>query len=90
MHQLSISDQNQVRLQRVVLIQIGDHFCNPEFKCLHLKNPGVEQLKEGLYRYRTTKEILIEMFDLSQNYAAFEDWLYAKLFAEIQECLRLH
>ena len=75
MDQLSISDN----AQRVVPIKVGVHQYYSKFKSLHLKNPGTDQLQKDLYRYRTTQEIAIELFDVSQNYTAPDKQLHAKL-----------
>ena len=59
------------------------------FLCLHAKNPGHEQLKRGLQRYRSTKQVLRQLFIEGQNYAASDDWVHSKLFAEKQDGLRM-
>ena len=76
-------------LQRVVPIKIGDTLCYPVFLCLHSKNPGHEQLKRDLQRYRSTKQVLRQLFVEGQNYAASDDWVHSKLFAEKQDGLRM-
>ena len=76
-------------LQRVVPIKIGDSLCFPVFLCLHSKNPGHEQLRRDLQRYRSTKQVLRQLFVEGQNYAASDDWVHSKLFAEKQDGLRM-
>ena len=78
MADLSINKQ----FQRVVPVKIGGTLCYPVFLCLHAKNPGHEQLKRDLQRYRSTKQVLRQLFVEGQNYAASDDWLHSKLFAE--------
>ena len=46
----------------------------PKFKCIHLTNPGQEQLKKDLYRYRF-KEVLIQLFENALDYSASDDYL---------------
>ena len=70
------------QLQRVVPIKIGDGLCYPVFLCLLLKNPGPEQLKKDLSRYKTTKQILKQLFVEGENYETTDEWLHSKLFAE--------
>ena len=77
------------QFQRVVPIKIGDTLCYPVFLCLHAKNPGHEQLKRDLQRYRSTKQVLRQLFVDGQNYAASDDWLHSKLFAEKPDGLRM-
>ena len=77
------------QLQRVVPIKIGETLCYPVFLCLHAKNPGQEQLKRDLQRYRSTKQVLRQLFVEGQNYAASEEWLHSKLFAEKTDGLRM-
>ena len=62
--------------------------CYPKFKCIHLTNPGQDQLKKDLHRYRFT-EVLIQLFENAQDYSASDEWLHFKLFAEKTESLRL-
>ena len=54
-----------------------------------LKNRGTEQLKKNLSRYRSTKQILKQLFVERFNYAASDAWLHSKLFAEKTKGLRL-
>jgi len=68
------------QLQRVVPIKIGDSLCYPVFLCLHSKNPGHEQLKRDLQRYRSTKQVLRQLFIEGQNYAASDEWVHSKLY----------
>ena len=89
MENLAISERNNEQLQRVVPLKIGDTLCYPVFLCLHSKNPGHDQLKRDLQRYRSTKQVLKQLFIEGQNYAASDEWLHAKLFAEKQDGLRL-
>ena len=77
------------QLQKVVPIKIGDSLCFPVFLCLHTKNPGHEQLRRDLQRYRSTKQVLRQLFVEGQNYAASDDWVHSKLFAEKQDGLRM-
>ena len=86
MADLTISEQ---QLQKVVPIKIGDSLCYPVFLCLHAKNPGHEQLKRDLKRYRSTKQVLRQLFIEGQNYAASDEWVHSKLFAEKQDGLRM-
>ena len=60
--------------QEVIPIKIGDVLCYPKFKFFHLVNPGQEQSKKDLYRYRF-KEVLIQLFEHSGNYYASDEWL---------------
>ena len=78
----------QEKLARVIPIKIGDVLCYPKFKCIHLTNPGQDQLKKDLHRYRF-KEVLIQLFENAQDYSASDEWLHFKLFAEKAESLRL-
>ena len=77
------------QLQRGVPFKIGESLCFPVFLCLHAKNPGHEQLKRDLQRYRSTKQVLRQLFIEGQNYAASDDWVHSKLFAEKQDGLRM-
>ena len=81
----SINEQ----FQRVVPLKIGQTLCYPVFLCLHAKNPGKEQLKKYLHRYRSSKQVLKQLFIEGQNYAASDKCLQAKLFAEKLAGLRL-
>ena len=63
--------------------------CYPGFLCLHAKNPGHEQLKKDLHRYRSTKQVLQQLYIEGQNYAASDEWLHAELFAAKPDGLRL-
>ena len=85
MADLSIIEQ----FPRVVPIKIGETSCCLVFLCLHAKNPGHEQLKRDLQRYRSTKQVLRQLFIEGQNYAASDDWVHSKLFAEKQDGLRM-
>ena len=87
MAELTINEQ----FQRVVPIKIGQTLCFPVFLCLHAKNPGREQLKRDLQRYRcrSTKQVLRQLFVEGQNYAASDEWLHSKLFSEKQDGLRM-
>ena len=78
----------QEKPARVIPIKIGDVLCYPKFKCIHLTNPGQEQLKKDLHRYRF-KELLIQLFENAQDYGASDEWLHFKLFAEKSDSLRL-
>ena len=89
MENLAISGNDGERYQRVVPIKIGDSLCYPVFLCLHSKNPGNEQLRRDLHRYRSTKQVLKQLFIEGQNYEASDEWLHSKLFAEKQEGVRL-
>ena len=89
MENLAINDSIEVQLKRVVPLKIGDSLCYPVFLCLHAKNPGHEQLQRDLQRYRSTKQVLKQMFIDGQNYAASDEWLHSKLFAENSEGVRL-
>ena len=71
----------QEKLARVIPIKIGDVLCYPKFKCIHLTNPGREQFKKDLHRYRF-KEVLVQLFEHAQDYGASDEWLHFKLFAE--------
>ena len=62
---------------------------SPVFLCFHAKNPGHEQLKRDLQRYRSTKQALRQLFIEGQNYTASDDWVHSKLFAEKQDGLRM-
>ena len=75
--------------QKVVPIKIGDSLCYPVFLCLHAKNPGIEQLRKDLSRYRSTKQILKQLFKDGNNYDATDEWLHSKLFAENSDGLRI-
>jgi len=85
MADLTITEQ----FQRVVPIKIGETLCYPVFLCLHAKNPGHEQLKRDLQRYRSTYQVLRQLFVEGQNYAASDEWLHSKLFAEKTDGLRM-
>ena len=89
MENLAISERNNEQLQRVAPLKIGDTLCYPVFLCLHSKNPGHDQLKRDLQRYRSTKQVLKQLCIERHNYAASDEWLYAKLFAEKPDGLRL-
>ena len=78
----------QEKPARVIPIKIGDVLCYPKFKCIHLTNPGQEQLKKDLHRY-WFKEVLIQLFEHVQDYGASDEWLHFKLFAEKADSLRL-
>ena len=80
---------NNEQFQKVVPLKLGETLCYPVFLCLHSKNPGTEQLKKDLSRYRSTKQILKQLFVEGQNYEASDEWLHSKLFAEKTEGLRL-
>ena len=56
-------------------IKIGDGLC------LHFK--------KLLCRYRSTKQVLKQLFKDGNNYEATDEWLHPKLFAENSESLRL-
>ena len=58
------------QLQRVIPLKLGETLCYPVFLCLHSKNPGPEQLKKNFSRYRSTKQILKQLFLEGQNYEA--------------------
>ena len=75
------------QLQRVVPIKMGDHLCYPDFLCLHSKNPAQEQLRKYLSRYRSTKQVLKQLFNDGNNYEASDAWLHSKVFAENLENL---
>ena len=53
------------------------------------KNPGHEQLKRDLQRYRSAKQVLRQVFVEGHNYAASDKWLHSKLFAEKSDGLRM-
>ena len=78
---LMSSESEQEKLSRVIPIKIGDVQCYPKFKCIHLIDPGQEQLKKDLYRYRF-KELLIQLFEYAENYSSSDEWLHSKLSAE--------
>ena len=78
----------QEKPARVIPIKIGDVLCYPKFKCIHITNPGQEQLKKDLHHYRF-KEMLIQLFENAQDYGASDEWLHFKLFAEKSDSLRL-
>ena len=69
--------------------KIDKTLCFPVFLCLHAKNPAHEQLKKDLQRYRSTKQLLKQLFIEGQNYSASDEWLHAKLFSEKPDGLRL-
>ena len=88
MDPLMLQENLQEKLARVIPIKIGDVLCYPKFKCIHLNNPGREQLKKDLHRYRF-KEVLIQLFENALDYSASDEFLHFKLFAEKAESLRL-
>ena len=49
------SENGQEKIARVILNKIADVLCYPKFKCIHLVDPGQEQLKKYLYRYKIKK-----------------------------------
>ena len=83
-----LQEVGQETLARVIPIKIGDVLCNPKFKCIHLTNPGQDQLKKDLHRYRF-KEVFIQLFENAQDYSASDEWLHFKVFAEKAESLCL-
>ena len=88
MNPIMYSESEQEKLVRVILIKMGDVQCYHKFKCIHLVDPGQEQLKKDLYRYRFT-EMLIRLFEHAENYSASEESLHSKLFAENADSMRL-
>ena len=86
---LAISDKNGQQFQKVVPIKMGDSLCSPVFHCLHAKNPGIEQLQKALSRYRSTKQILKQLFKDVNNYDATDECLHSKIFAENSDSLRI-
>ena len=49
----------------------------------------MEQLRKDLSRYRSTKQILKQLFKDGNNYDATDEWLHSKLFAENSDGLRI-
>ena len=85
----AISDKDGEQFLKVVPLKMGDCLCYPVFFCLYLKNPSIEQLWKELSRYRSTKQILNQLFKAGKNYDATDKWLHSKLFAENPESLRI-
>ena len=69
-------------------MKIGEYLCFPRFKCKHLANSGLEQLKKDLHRYRL-KEVLIQLFSHFDNYDATDKLLQPIFFAEKSEGVRI-
>ena len=88
MNPLMSSENEQEKFTRVIPIKIVDVLCYPKFKCIHLVDPGQEQLKKDLYRYRFN-EVLIQLFEYADNYSASDKWLHSNLFAEKTDSIRL-
>ena len=86
---LAISDKDGEQFQKVVPIKIGDSLCYPVLLYLHSKNPGIEQLQKDLSRYRSTKQILKQLFKDGNNYDATDEWLHSKLIAENSESSKI-
>ena len=79
---LAILEKDGEQFQKVVPIKIGDSLCYPVFLCLHAKNPGIEQLRKDLSRYRSTKQILKQLFKDGNNYDATDEWLHSRRYIE--------
>ena len=74
MNPLMPQENLQAKLARLIPVKIGDVLCHPKFKCIQLTNPGQEQLKKDLHRYRC-KEELIQLFENTLDYSASDEYL---------------